>query len=236
MVSESNSKGTSPFQPNNPVTPLAYHLQKVPFGLYVTLTFGTNWTSSKTRNKVERLYSWLRFIYGHHCSDRTLSDKEWLVAEELGEVGERYHVHLLIGSLPKRPTKTDCFAMAWLWKDQLKGGYAKIRPYNPSLNGVGYVLKSLSLTDLRSISSESGRIRVETLAGAEVGRSTTYAGANAYEIAKIGNQHAQGLEVTLSLGLQRRLQAGANERRGTDRSVSFFRRKRSERCRVEHKG
>jgi hypothetical protein len=126
--------------------------------------------------------------------------------------------------------------MSWLWKDRFHGGFTVIRPYNASLGGVRYVLKSLSLCDLRSVSSETGRVRAETLAGAHVsGSVTTYAGANAYEVGKIGKQYEQGLEVTLSLGLLRRLQSGANDRRGTERSVSFFRRQ-SERSRAKRKG
>lgn len=218
------------------IHPLSYHLLKIPFDLYVTHTYGANWSKGKTRNKVERRYSWLRDIYGHHCSDRALDDKPWLDAEELGDMNDRYHAHMLLGGLPKRPTKSDCFAMQWLWKEDFRGGFSKIRPYNPSLGGVDYVLKALSLCDLRSVSSETGRARVQCLAGAAVSnRSTTYAGANAFEVGKIGKQYGQGMEVTLSLGLMRILQSGANDRRGTERSVSFFRR-RSERSRAKDKG
>lgn len=219
------------------IQPLSYHLRKIPFQGYITHTYGANWNARKTRNKLERRYSWLRSVYGFHCSDRALNDKVWLDAEELGEMNDRYHAHMLLGSIPRKLTKTDCFAMQWLWKDGFRGGYSKIRPYHPSLAGVDYVLKSLSLADLRAVSSETGQIRVQTLAGAEVGsRVTTYAGANAYELGKIGNQYSQGLEVTLSLGLQRLLQSGANDRRGTERSVAFFRRGRSERSRGKDKG
>ncbi|MEO5917018.1 MAG: hypothetical protein ABIS50_22505 [Luteolibacter sp.] len=204
------------------VNGLSYHLLKVQFQLYVTLTFGGNWNDKKSRNKTERIYSWLRFVYGHHCDERTLEGKIFVIAEELGELNDRYHVHLLLGSLPKTPTKGDCFAMAHLWKESLKGGFAVIRPYNPSLRGVGYVLKSLDLVDLRSISSESSKARVQTLAGVHVGCNTTFAGANAYEVGKIGLQYEQGLDVTISLGLQALLQSGANSRRGSERSRGFF--------------
>lgn len=219
------------------IQPLSYHLRKVPFHLYVTHTYGANWNARKTRNKLERRYSWLRAVYGFHCSDRALDDKVWLDSEELGEMNDRYHAHMLLGSLPKRPTKTDCFAMQWLWKETFRGGFSKIRPYSPSLAGVEYVLKSLSLADLRAVSSETGKIRVQALAGVTVGsHAVSYAGANAYELGKIGKQYEQGLEVTLSLGLQRLLQSGANSRRGTARSVSFFRRGREERSRGKDKG
>lgn len=207
------------------VNSLSYHLQRVDWQLYVTLTFGANWSGRKTRNKVERLYSWLRCIVEHHTGSRSLEGTIWLAAEELGEMNDRYHLHLLIGGFAKKPTKTDCFAMQWTWQEAFKGGFAKIRPYTPSLRGVGYVLKGLDLVDLRAISSESRRDRAQTLAGAHVGRTTTYAGANAYELGKIGNQWEQGLDVTLSLGLQELLEARANSRRSARRSERFFRRR-----------
>lgn len=217
------------------INSLSFHLQKVRFYAYVTLTFGGNWNAKKTRNKVERLYSWLRFIYGHHCEDRAINGKVWLAAEELGEMNDRFHVHLLLGSFPKHPTRGDCFAMQHAWKETFKGGFAKIRPYTPSLNGVDYVLKTLNLVDLRAVSSETSKVRVQTLAGAHVGLNTTYSGANAFEVGKIGRQYEQGLEVTLSLGLQELMESGANSRRGTGRSVRFFRRRLKTEAAVEHR-
>lgn len=213
---------------------LSYHLQKVRFDAYVTLTFAGNWNAKKTRNKVERLFSWLRFIYGHHCENRAINGKVWLAAEELGEMNDRFHVHLLLGSFPKRPSRGDCFAMQHAWKETFKGGFAKIRPYTPSLNGVDYVLKTLDLVSLRAVSSECAKTKVQALAGAHVGQVTSYAGANAFEVGKIGLQYERGLEVTLSLGLQDLMQSGANSRRGKERSERFFRRRSKTEAAVKH--
>jgi hypothetical protein len=207
------------------VNPLSYHLLRIEWQGYVTLTFGANWSKRKTRNKIERVFAWLRRIVRHHTGDKSLQDVLFVAAEELGELNERYHVHLLIGGLPRKLTKSDCFAMQWTWKEDFRGGFAKIRPYSPSLRGVGYVLKSLDLSDLRSISSESGRARAQALAGVHVGHSTTYAGANAYEVGKIGASAEQGLMVMVSHGSQRMLVERANTReKRLSRSKAFFQR------------
>lgn len=208
------------------VNGLSYHLLRKEglFQGYCTLTFGANWNDRKTRNKVERVFAWLRDVYEFHTGSRELDGKIELIAEELGDKGGRFHYHILLGSLPKQLSKSDCFAMAWLWKEQYKGGFASIRPYDGSLAGVRYVLKSLDLVDLRAISSESAQVKAQALAGVHVRTSTSYQGANAYEVGKIGS--GQGLEVTLSLGLLSVLQSGANSRRCTERSVGFFRRKK----------
>jgi hypothetical protein len=208
------------------VSPLAYHLLRFQFDAYVTLTFGANWNARKSRNKLERIYAWLREIYQFHTGARVLERIPFLIAEELGEVGERFHVHILLAGLGKRPSVSDCFAMEWLWQEAYKGGFAQIRPYDARLGGVRYVLKTLSMADLRQISTEQRQVRAQALAGASTAPGvTTYAGANRYEVGKIGKQYEQGLNVTLSLGLVELLQARANSRRGSDRAARFFRRR-----------
>ena len=114
--------------------------------------------------------------------------------------------------------------MQYIWQKQFRGGHAKIRPYAPALCGVGYVLKSLDLADLRAISSASGQDKAQSLAGVHVGKTTSFAGANQYEMNKIGRD-GQGLKVTVSLGVQGLLHTVANDRRGAARSVAFFRRR-----------
>lgn len=218
------------------INPLSYHLLRIEWQGYVTLTFGSNWSARKTRNKQERVFAWLRRIVRHHTGSKSLQNVFFVAAEELGELNERYHVHMLIGGLPKRLTKSDCFAMQWIWKEDFRGGFAKIRPYTPTLRGVGYVLKTLDLSDLRSISSEDGRSKAQALAGAYVGHSTTYAGANAYEVGKIGASAEQGLMVMVSHGCHGLLVERANSRRMSGkRSREFFQR-RSKRQTAMHTG
>ncbi len=207
------------------INSLSFHLQRVEWQLYVTLTFGANWSGTKTRNKIERIFAWLRHIVEFHTGKRDLSRVWFVASEEAGEMNDRYHVHLLVGNLPKTPNRGDCFSMQWEWKESFRGGFAKIRPYKPSLRGVAYVLKTLDLVDLRAVSSESARDKAQTLAGSHVGKPTTYAGANAYEVGKIGQSFEKGLTVTLSLGLQELLETGANSRRSSARSRKFFERR-----------
>ncbi|RYD62662.1 MAG: hypothetical protein EOP83_14015 [Verrucomicrobiaceae bacterium] len=209
------------------IQPLSYHLLRIEWQGFVTLTFGPNWSAKKTRNKVERVFAWLRRIVRHHTGSKSLQDVLFVASEELGEMGDRYHVHMLIGGLPRKITKSDCFAMSHAWKVDFRGGFAKIRPYSPTLRGVDYVLKTLSLSDLRGISSETSKERVQHLAGAHVGSCpTTYTGANAYEVGKIGAGYEQGLMVMVSHGCTELMCKRVNSRlRKSAKAVDFFKRR-----------
>lgn len=194
---------------------------------FVTLTFGANWSAKKTRNKIERVFAWLRRIVRHHTGNKSLDGILFVASEELGELNDRYHVHMLIGGLPRKLTKTDCFAMSHLWKEGFRGGFAKIRPYSPTLRGVDYVLKTLSLSDLRGISSAESIERVQALAGVHVGSvSTSYAGANAFEVGKMGAGYESGLMVMVSHGCTELMCKRVNSRlRKTAKAVGFFKRR-----------
>ena len=219
------------------IQPLSYHLLRIDWQGFVTLTFGANWSARKTRNKVERVFAWLRRIVRHHTGSKSLQNVLFVASEELGELGDRYHVHMLIGGLPRKLTKTDCFAMAHLWKEGFRGGFAKIRPYSPTLRGVDYVLKSLSLSDLRGISSETSKSRTQALAGVHVGSvRTTYTGANAFEVGKMGAGYESGLMVMVSHGCTELMCKRANSRlRKAAKSADFFKR-RSKRQAAAHTG
>lgn len=208
------------------IQPLSYHLIRQEWQGFVTLTFGANWSARKTRNKVERIFAWLRRIVRFHTGSKSLQDIRFVLSEELGEMGDRYHVHMLIGGLPRKLTKTDCFAMSHVWKEGFRGGFAKIRPYAPTLRGVEYVLKTLDLSSLRAISSETSKARLQALAGVHVGSvSTSYAGANAYEVGKIGSADGQGLCVMVSLGCVELMRKRGNSRRSSARAVEFYKRR-----------
>jgi len=195
----------------------------------MTLTFGANWNARKSRNKVDRFFSFLREVYGFHTGSTELASRRFVGAEELGEMGARYHLHVLLADLKKGGvSKSDCFAMAWLWMDTFKGGFAKIRPYNPALHGVGYVLKTLRTVDLRAISSDDRRNRAIVLAGAHVAdHSTSFDGANRFEVGKMGAASECGTEVMLSHGLVEWLSKRANspEERRKVKSLDFLQRR-----------
>lgn len=209
------------------IQPLSYHLLRIEWQGFVTLTFGPNWSAKKTRNKVERIFAWLRRIVRHHTGSKSLQGVLFVASEEVGEMGDRYHVHMLIGGLPRKITKSDCFAMQWLWKEDFRGGFAKIRPYSPTLRGVDYVLKTLSLSDLRGISSETSKERAQALAGVHVGtQSTTYSGANSFEVGKMGSGYESGLMVMVSHGCTELMCKRANSRmRKAAKATDFFKRR-----------
>lgn len=68
----------------------------------------------------------------------------WMAREERGEVGGRYHYHILLGGLsPSTLNKSTCFALKGLWTS-IGGGFADVRLFDTSLPGVKYVMKGLN--------------------------------------------------------------------------------------------
>jgi len=65
----------------------------------------------------------------------------WALRRESGESTGRLHFHALIAGLPPSarcvPT---CFSFMRLWEN-FGGGFAKVTVYNPTLDGVDYILK-----------------------------------------------------------------------------------------------
>ena len=157
---------------------------------FVTLTFGSSFSQKKTPNKIHRLHTWLRQVVAHHTDSRTLDDVRFLVREEHGEQGGRFHYHILIADL-QAPTPTHCHAMAWVWREKMKVGYAVIRPYNSALSGVGYVLKGLSPSTLRhlrnSVDDKDARIHAAQI-GTQSGRYSSKE-ANNYELSKYAKEN-----------------------------------------------
>ena len=76
--------------------------------------------------------------------------------------------------------------MAWYWREKLKVGFAVIRPYDPALDGVGYVLKGLNAKNLRYLrNTESDRDkRHEAAQVGTVSGHTSAKEANNYELGK----------------------------------------------------
>jgi hypothetical protein len=142
----------------------------------------------------------------------------WVLRKEKGELTARPHFHALIAGLPTSAvTPATCFSYMKIW-ERLGGGQARVRVYDSTLTGVGYVLKG-------------------------VDEAFTNAGANWYELGKFGMR----CDVMLSMSLQRHMQnrsrfghrgrdglfsdingalvpskrlAHANEMRGTDTPVA----------------
>lgn len=72
-----------------------------------------------------------------------VSHLQWqLLRRENGEATGRYHYHALIAGLPAHViTKPTCFATMKLW-ERVGGGMARVTQYDPSLDGVDYILKN----------------------------------------------------------------------------------------------
>lgn len=66
--------------------------------------------------------------------------------EERGEISDRFHFHFLLAGTGSRNLRTSCFRAMNAWKRQ-NGGNARVRPYDDTRAGVGYVLKCLSGRD-----------------------------------------------------------------------------------------
>jgi hypothetical protein len=100
----------------------------------------------------------------------------WVLRNEKGEITARPHFHALIAGLPTSAvTHATCFSFMKIWEKH-GGGQARVRVYDPTLSGVGYVLKGVD--------------EVYT------------AGANWYELGKFGMR----CDVMLSMSLIRHLQ------------------------------
>lgn len=95
----------------------------------------------------------------------------WLAREERGEIGDRYHYHVLLDGLPlARRNRVETFVWKRLWT-QLGGGFIDARPFDARLSGAAYVLKGLD--------------------------TWSYTQANHYELTKFG-QDADGRELIVS--------------------------------------
>jgi len=67
----------------------------------------------------------------------------WALRYELGEQTGRPHFHALIAGLPNSAVQTrTCFSFMKIW-EELRGGNARVRVYEPALAGVEYVLKGV---------------------------------------------------------------------------------------------
>jgi len=129
-------------------SPLVHAIRSFPWQVLAHLTFKripTHTAAEKMTNAFLR--SACRLTRTHidaHCS---------VVRGEFGELGHRFHEHVLIGNL-KPPVYTTAFRMrlraVWTGSyadepslDSIKWGKAQVWPYVSSLNGVDYVLKGV---------------------------------------------------------------------------------------------
>lgn len=71
----------------------------------------------------------------------------WCLRSEDGEATGRRHYHALLAGLPEHTIhRGTCFAIKKFW-EYLGGGFARVYVFNPTLDGVGYILKGLDNLD-----------------------------------------------------------------------------------------
>lgn len=177
-------------------SPDVYNLTRIPWQFFGTLTFRSERLPEQVRRNM-----W--FSYARKtCDDlgvhflRSL----WCLRQENGELTGRRHFHYLLGGFPKSAiTIQTCMVLKSHWQKLLVsdgkgrlnpawnvgGGWAEVRVFNRSLNGVGYVSKCLS--------------------GQAFGASL---GADLYEMSKFGLESA---ELVLSKGASAKLMRGIHE-------------------------
>jgi len=77
----------------------------------------------------------------------------WCLRQEDGELTSRRHFHVLLGGLRQKAVNpSTCFALMHGW-EKAGGGMARVRLFDPSLNGVDYVSKCLGMAGADSYES-----------------------------------------------------------------------------------
>lgn len=195
--------------------PDAFNLSKLEWDLFVTLSWVKLNLSTGERRKY--WFSWLRALaerVGVHF--RAL---RWILRTEFGETTAREHYHAVIGGLPGHSLNRALTAfLTFTWEQQgpltwratgrikksgkpavellsAHCGSARVRLYNPALNGLEYSLPQEG--------EDAGGLGLSTVNG-------TIAGANRYEVAKFSG----AMSVEYSLSVLRLLDAGRRWRSG----------------------
>lgn len=127
-----------------------------PWQLFVTPTLrGARWTNSdgSPSARVTRcmLFQFLRIVADEF--DIPFRDEFWLAREELGEIGGRFHWHLLLSGLhgmagrrviPSPNPVADVHRVIACWQRcGASAGIIDVRPYDARLSGVSYIMKGL---------------------------------------------------------------------------------------------
>lgn len=121
--------------------PEVYILTRLNWQFFGTLTFRS--AAMPERVRLTMWFSLMRKLsatLGLH-----FPSLPWCLRQEDGETNGRRHFHYLLGGLPRRAvTKSTCFATMANW-ECLGGGMARVRIFNPALNGVGYITDCLGM-------------------------------------------------------------------------------------------
>ncbi len=118
-------------------TPELHILTRTPWALFGTLTF-----LREVIPTGQRLKMWFAFVrQAARAGAVAFPEVLWCLRMESGEQFGRRHFHFLIAGLP---THTGFRFMVMHKWESIGGGMARIRRFDPTLNGVGYVVKCLT--------------------------------------------------------------------------------------------
>jgi hypothetical protein len=181
--------------------PELYALSSIEWQLFCTFTFKQDKLTERVR--LAMFFAVARTTarnFGLHWNDLF-----WVVRQERGETFGRLHYHCLIAGLPSHGVHwATCNSTEKLWV-RFGGGHAKVSEFNPSLEGVDYILKH----------------------GDEMARSLASRWAGDYhELTKFGGPCDLMLSVSLCSHIFNRSRVGhrgrgyGDESRGTDKASS----------------
>ncbi len=132
--------------------PEAYALRAIRWQLFCVLTFKRDGIVCAARRR--RVFTFL-VRTAESFGVRKFKSLLWIIRWEYGGKTKRGHYHILIGGLSQQTLSArDCSIISSLW--QPRNGVAWVEPYNPALDGVGYVLKRPSEKN-RHWTAESAR-------------------------------------------------------------------------------
>lgn len=150
------------------MNPLLYQISMQRWEYFLTLTYRSRDDSGnllKVPDQKERsklLLAFLRRAAEGNKRDRKTGNRLdtvpfshflWVAREERGEIGGRYHFHILLaGFPPSRINQVERFSLKSIWTS-LGGGHADCRAFDSRLSGAQYVLKGLEGWSQRNANS-----------------------------------------------------------------------------------
>jgi hypothetical protein len=116
----------------------AYHLFRFRWQIFGHVTFAQIEISH--RKRLHMLYAALRSSFA--AFGLKFRPAIWVRCEEIGKLGRAApHIHFLIAAIPKHiDLEKFCQRMIREWR-RVGGGLYKITPYDPALDGAGYLAK-----------------------------------------------------------------------------------------------
>jgi len=133
-----------PSAPRELADNFAYTLARVRWDVFGTLTF----KGTVPRPSVAYGHAWRHFRHAAKLLARPYDQLLIALRAELGEKGERFHFHYLLGGTQACNVITLCHQLRHSWMGQTGATERMIRPFDHSQAGVAYVTKCLNGADV----------------------------------------------------------------------------------------